>query len=63
MSPEAIKLRLRVLESRKAILAWYEKRPGAFVVVIGPGPAMSIHNGRDVQALEGLLLRRAKAGA
>lgn len=59
MNAEAIRLRLRVLESRGDIRSWWEKRAGTYVVTIGAGPAMIVHHGRDIEALEGILARKA----
>ena len=57
MTADAIRLRLRVLESR-GDLRWFEKRPGSFMVAIPAGPAMSVRTGRDLEALEAHLRRR-----
>lgn len=59
MTAGAIRLRLRDLEARGDIRSWWEKRPGTFVVTVGPGPSLGIHSGRDIEALELLLARKA----
>jgi hypothetical protein len=61
MSPEAIRLRLRVLEHRGTIRSWDESRPGIFIVSVAAGPNQRVHTGRDLEALEEGLRRKALA--
>jgi len=58
MTADAIRLRLRVLESRGDVRAFFEKAPGSFVVSVDAGPNQSVRTGRDMEALEAHLRRR-----
>jgi hypothetical protein len=59
MTPDAIRLRLRVLEHRGDIRSWFENRPGSFIVAVGIGPNQHVTTQRDMDALEATIGRKA----
>jgi hypothetical protein len=59
MTPNAIRLRLRVLESRGDIRGWWESSPGTFIVSLAAGPNQKVRTNRDLIALETTILRKA----
>jgi hypothetical protein len=59
MNADAIRLRLRTLESRGLLRSWWEIAPGSFVVTVNAGPNIKVRTARDVQALEDTIQRKA----